>query len=186
SAACGNRQSATVCCASAVPCSAAAVRCRNPITHKTDLHLRMRMPMKRIALLLAAAVALVIPVAATAQDVITVGSATASSNTVDIPVSVRDVGGTPLGVDQPAGSKIQSFSIKVNYSPASAISGATFTRAGITASLSPTFESSPSGSGSISWLATFAEGSANVPFTLNKAAPGDLAADIVFTLSGTA
>ena len=78
--------------------------------------------MKRIALLLAAAVALLIPVAATAQDVITVGSATATSNTVDIPVSVRDVGSTPLGVDQPAGNKIQSFSIKVNYSPASAIS----------------------------------------------------------------
>jgi hypothetical protein len=145
------------------------------------------MPMKRIALLLAAAVALVIPVAATAQqDVITVGSATAASNTVDIPVSVRDVGGTPLGVDQAAGSKIQSFSIKVNYSPSSAISGATFTRAGITSSLSPTFESSPSGSGSISWLATFAEGSATVPFTLNKSAPGDQVAHIVFTLSGTA
>ena len=70
------------------------------------------MPMKRIALLLAAAVALVMPVAATAQDVITVGSATASGTTVDIPVSVRDVGGTPLGVDQAAGNKIQSFSIK--------------------------------------------------------------------------
>jgi hypothetical protein len=143
--------------------------------------------MKRIALLLAAAVALVVPVAATAQqDVITVGSATATSNTVDIPVSVRDVGSTPLGVDQPAGNKIQSFSIKVNYSPASAISGATFTRAGITASLTPTFESSPPSSGAISWLATFQEGSATVPFTLNKPAPGDQVAHIVFTLSGTA
>src|SRR5438045_2432857 len=121
----------------------------------------MRMSMKRIALfLVAAAVALA---ANAQQDVITVGTATATSNTVDIPVSVRDVGGTPLGVDQPAGSKIQSFSIKVTYAPASAVSSVTFTRAGITASLSPTFESSPSGSGTISWLATFAEGSAAVP-----------------------
>src|SRR5206468_3092785 len=43
-----------------------------------------------------------------------------------------------------------------------------------------------SNSGSISWLATFAEGSANVPFTLNRSAPGDQVAHIVFTLSGSA
>jgi hypothetical protein len=140
--------------------------------------------MKRFAFFLFAAV---VAVAASAQqDVITVGSATATGTTVDIPVFVRDVSGTPLGVDQPAGSKIQSFSIKVNYSPSSAISGVTFTRAGITASLSPTFESSPSSAGSISWLATFAEGSATVPFTLNKSAPGDQVAHLVFTLSGSA
>src|SRR4051794_22611466 len=145
------------------------------------------MPMltKRIARLLAAAAALLLPLAAAAQDVITVGSATVAGSTVDIPVYVRDTAGTPLGVDQPAGSKIQSFSIRVNYSPSSAISGATFTRAGITASLSPTFESSPSGAGSISWLATFAEGSATVPFTSNAGAPGNQVAHIVFTLSGS-
>jgi hypothetical protein len=142
--------------------------------------------MKRIARFVAAIAAAFVPLVATAAtDVVTVGSATASGNTVDIPVSVRDVGGTPLGVDQPAGSKIQSFSIKVTYSPASAISSATFSKAGITASLSPTFESSPATSGSISWIATFAEGSANVPFTLNKPAPGDQVAHIVFTLSGS-
>lgn len=140
--------------------------------------------MKRVLFFL---FAVLIAVAASAQqDVITVGSATAAGTTVDIPVFVRDVGSTPLGVDQPAGSKIQSFSIKVNYSPASAVSNVTFTRAGITASLSPTFESSPSSSGSISWLATFAEGSATVPFTLNKSAPGDQVAHMVFTLSGSA
>jgi hypothetical protein len=139
--------------------------------------------MKRILLFLVAAA--VAAGALAQQDVITVGSATASGNTVDIPVYVRDVGGTPLGVDQPAGSKIQSFSIRVNYSPSSAISGATFTRAGITASLSPTFESSPSSTGSISWIATFAEGSATVPFTLNAGAPGNQVAHIVFTLSGS-
>src|SRR6185436_15359773 len=144
----------------------------------------MRMPMKRIALFLfAAAVALA---ANAQQDVITVGSATATGTTVDIPVYVRDVAGTPLGVDQSAGSKIQSFSIKVNYSPASAVSSVSFTRAGITASLSPTFESSPSSSGAISWLATFAEGSATVPFTLNASAPGNQVAHLVFTLSGSA
>ena len=144
------------------------------------------MSMNRIVFFLVLAALAMPPLAIGATDVITVGSATWTGGTVDIPVSVRDVGATPLGVDQPAGSKIQSFSIKVNYSPSSAISGATFTRAGITAGLTPTFESSPSSSGSISWLATFAEGSANVPFTLNKAAPGDQVAHIVFTLSGSA
>src|SRR5918911_1778122 len=143
------------------------------------------MPMltNRIARLLVVAFALLLPLSAAAQDVITVGSANASGSTVDIPVYVRDVAGTPLGVDQPAGSKIQSFSIKVNYSPASAISNATFTHAGITASLTPTFESSPSSAGSISWLATYAEGSATVPFTSNAPAPGNQVAHIIFTLS---
>src|SRR6266545_180954 len=146
----------------------------------------MPMLMNRIALLFAAA-AVLVPVVATAQqDVITVGTVTAAGNTVDVPVSVRDVSGTPLGVDQPAGSKIQSFSIKVTYSPASAVSSVTFTRAGITASLSPTFESSPPNPPSISWLATFQESTNPVPFTLNKAAPGDRVAHMVFTLSGSA
>ena len=45
-------------------------------------------------------------IAHAASDVITVGSATASTTTVDIPISIRDVSGTPLGMDQPAGSKI--------------------------------------------------------------------------------
>jgi hypothetical protein len=143
--------------------------------------------MKRIARFVAALAAAFVPLVATAAtDVVTVGSATANSNTVDIPVYVRDVGATPLGIDQPAGSKIQSFSFKVTYSPASAISSANFSKAGITQSLSPTFESSPSTSGTISWIATFAEGSATVPFTLNKSAPGDQVAHIVFTLSGAA
>ena len=56
---------------------------------------------------------------------------------VDVPVFIRDVSGTPLGMDQPPGSRIQSYSLKVNYSPASAVTSVTFTRAGITTSLTP-------------------------------------------------
>jgi hypothetical protein len=126
------------------------------------------------------------PAALAQQDVITVGTVNAAGTTVDVPVYVRDVAGTPLGVDQPAGSKIQSFSIKVTYSPAAAVSGVTFTRAGITASLSPTLDLSPSNPPSISWLATFPESSSPVPFTLNRPAPGDQVAHLVFTLSGSA
>ena len=121
------------------------------------------------------------------QDVITVGSGTASAGqTVDIPVFIRDTSGTPLGVDQPPGSKIQSYSIKVNYSPATAVQSVTFTRAGITTSLTPTFESSPSGAGTISLLDTFQESTNPIPFTLNAAAPGNQVAHLVFTLSPSA
>jgi len=63
-------------------------------------------------------------IASAATDVVTVASVTATGTSVDVPIYIRDVSGTPLGMDQPAGSKIQSFSIKVTYSPASAVHSA--------------------------------------------------------------
>jgi hypothetical protein len=121
-----------------------------------------------------------------AADVITLGTVTATSNTVDIPLSVRDVAGTSLGMDQPAGSKIQSLSFKVDYSPASAVSSVNFSRSGITTSLNPTFESKPSTASSASLLITFQESTNPVPFTLNAPSPGNKVAHLVFTLSGSA
>ena len=50
--------------------------------------------------------------AAAAADVITVGTVTTSGMTADVPVYIRDVSGTPLGMDQPAGSKIQAISFE--------------------------------------------------------------------------
>jgi hypothetical protein len=121
------------------------------------------------------------------QDVITVGTGTASAgSTIDIPVFIRDTSGTPLGVDQPPGSKIQSYSIKVDYAPASKVQSITFTRAGITASLTPTFESSPTGPGTISLLDTFQESTNPIPFTLNAALPGNQVAHLLITLSASA
>lgn len=121
-----------------------------------------------------------------AQDAVTVGTVTAAGNIVDVPVYVRDVSGTPLGRDQAAGSMIQSFSITVDYSPAAAVQSVTFTRAGITASLSPAFESSPGTPGSITWTASFNESTNLVPFTLNAPPPGDQIAHLVFTLAPSA
>src|SRR5690349_16794718 len=70
------------------------------------------------------------------QDVVTVGIVNgAQYSIVDVPVYIRDVSSTPLGLDQPPGSRIQSYSIKVNYAPASAVQSITFTRAGITTAL---------------------------------------------------
>ncbi|MBV8547209.1 MAG: hypothetical protein JO093_00120 [Acidobacteria bacterium] len=121
-----------------------------------------------------------------AQDAVTVGTVTATGNTVDVPVYVRDVSGTPLGRDQAAGSKIQSFSITVDYSPAAAVQSVTFTRAGITAALSTPSEGSPGTSGTITWFASFDESTNLVPFTLNAPPPGDQIAHLVFTLSPSA
>ena len=123
---------------------------------------------------------------AIAQDAVTIGTVTASGNTVDVPVYVRDVAGTPLGRDQAAGSRIQSFSITVDYSPASAVQSVTFTRAGITAPLSTPSEGSPGTPGEITWFASFDESSNLVPFTLNAPPPGDQIAHLVFTLSSSA
>src|SRR5881628_2188863 len=72
--------------------------------------------------------------------------------TVDVPVFIRDASGTPLGLDQPPGSHIQAYAIKVNYSPASAVQSITFTRGGVTTSLTPASESSPTSAGSISLI----------------------------------
>lgn len=124
--------------------------------------------------------------AALAQDVITVGTVTADGPSVDVPVRIRDRSGTPLGMDQAMSSRIQAFSIRVTYAPASAVSSVTFTRAGITANLQPAFETAPASSGAISLLASFQQSSNPIPFTLNAPAPGDLVAHLVFQLSPSA
>jgi len=121
-----------------------------------------------------------------AQDVITVGTVQATNTTVDVPVYIRDTSGTPLGIDQPAGSRIESYSIKVTYSPAASVQSISFSRAGITSSLTPTFESSPTSAGAISLLDTFQESSNLIPFTLNAALPGNQVAHLVVQLSSSA
>src|SRR5216684_684149 len=130
--------------------------------------------------------ALVTAVPVTAQDAVTVGTVTASGNTVDVPVYIRDISGTALGRDQAAGSKIQAFTIEVNYAPAASVQSVTFTRAGITAGLTPAFEFSPASAGSISLIEQFNESSNPIPFNLNAPAPGDQVAHLVFTLSASA
>jgi hypothetical protein len=122
-----------------------------------------------------------------ASDVVTVGTAIVSGNTADVPVYIRDVASTPLGVDQPAGSHIQSYSLRIGYAPSAPIQSITFTRAGITAPLTPTFESSPSSPGTVALLGTFSESTNPIPFTLNGAAPGNLVGhlNITFTAAAT-
>jgi hypothetical protein len=129
----------------------------------------------------AAAAAVLIP------DTVTVATVNGpAGGIVDVPVYIRDASGTPLGLDQPPGSRIQSYAIKVTYSPASSVSSITFTRAGITSSLTPTFEVSPTSAGAISRLDTFQESTNLIPFTLNGALPGNQVAHLSITLSSSA
>jgi hypothetical protein len=105
---------------------------------------------------------------------------------VDVPVFIRDLAGTPLGLDEPQSSRIQAYSIKVNYLPASAVQAITFTRSGITTSLTPTFEVSPAVPGEISLLDSFHESTNLIPFVFNSAAPGNEVARLHVTLSPSA
>ena len=107
--------------------------------------------------LLTAVPALAGPAPVPSSDTVTVGTVSLASagSTIDVPVYIRDASGTPLGIDRPFGSRIQSYSLAVNYAPTSAVQSVTFTRAGITAPLTPAFESSPSSPGTISLIDVF-------------------------------
>ena len=107
-------------------------------------------------------------------------------STVDVPVFIRDSSGTPLGLDQPAGFHIQAYAIKVNYAPAAAVQSITFTRGGVTTSLTPASESSPTSAGSISLIDSFSEVTNPIPLTLNGALPGNQVATLHVTLANTA
>lgn len=123
------------------------------------------------------------PAAAQSADVLTVGTVTANGPVVTVPVYVRDVSGTPLGIDQAFGSRVQAFSIKVDYPVSPLIQSVTFTRAGITAPLTPTFETSPAAAGTISLVMSFDETTNLVPFVSNAAAPGNQVGALTFTFA---
>ena len=136
--------------------------------------------------LLVVAVSLLHAVPSQAQDVITVGTVTANGPSADVPIYIRDTSGTTLGREQPAGSRIQSYSIRVTFSPAAAVSSVSFARAGITAGLTPSFENSPTTSNSITILNSFPESTNLIPFTLNAPGSGDQVAHLIFNLSPSA
>jgi hypothetical protein len=120
-------------------------------------------------------------------DTVTVATVTGPQfTTVNVPVSIRDASGTPLGLDQPPGFHIQAYAIKVNYSPAAAVQSITFTRGGVTTSLTPASESSPSSAGSISLIDSFSEATNPIPLTLNGALPGNQVATLHVTLAASA
>jgi hypothetical protein len=145
----------------------------------------LKKPLFRLSLAILAVCGLTAATATAQQtpDVVTVGTVAANGPVINVPVYVRDVAGTPLGIDQPFGSRIQAFSIKVDYPVSPYITGVTFTRAGITAGLTPTFETSPSAAGTISLLMSFDETTNLVPFVSNAPAPGNPVGQLTFTFA---
>ncbi|MGZ7078113.1 MAG: Ig-like domain repeat protein [Thermoanaerobaculia bacterium] len=124
------------------------------------------------------------------QDVLAVGTATGvAGSVVQVPVFLRDVQGTPLGVDAGAGKRIQAIAFKVTCTPASAVTAVAFIRAGVTLALTPLYETTVESTVSaraIGWLGSFAEATNPIGLTLNASAPGDRIGTIQLTISGAA
>lgn len=106
--------------------------------------------------------------------------------TIEIPVYARDAMLTPLGIDRPAGERIQSLAYKVTFTPAASVASKLFSRAGITAALAPIFEGTPTTSTTASYIGTFDETTNPIPFTLDGGAPGDQVLKIVVSISPAA
>ncbi len=118
------------------------------------------------------------------MDRVTLGNGLSAlpGETLDIPVYVRDSSLTPLGLDRPAGERIQGIVFKVHF-PMSSITAASAVRDGVLLGLTALYELAPATSSSISYLASFAEATDPIPFTLDAAAPGDVVARLSLTLA---
>ncbi|MCL4806508.1 MAG: hypothetical protein KJ062_01730 [Thermoanaerobaculia bacterium] len=99
-----------------------------------------------------------------------------------VPITLGDLAGTPLGVDRPAGERIQAFAVTVRFEPAAAVASATLSRAGLLASRTPAFETTASGAGTITWVGSFDEAEGAIPFT-QPPGTGDTVLSLAVTLA---
>jgi hypothetical protein len=113
------------------------------------------------------------PEISSAQDVLSVASATATTDVIELPVYVRDVSATPLGVDQAAGSKAQGVAFRVNITPANAVKAIYYARGGVTSALTPLYELSLKPAGAVTYLGSFSETTSPIAFTSDAVAPGN-------------
>jgi hypothetical protein len=102
---------------------------------------------------------------------------------VVIPVYVRDVSSTKLGLDQPSGKRIQGISFQIAYTPAEAVKSASIARAGVLESRVAMSEFSLGNANTVSYLGLFDEEFNTVQFHLDAPPPGDLVANVVLTLN---
>ena len=139
----------------------------------------------RAATLVMAAVLMVS--AASAQDVLTVGSGSlAPGGIAQIPVFVRDLSGSPLGSDAGSGNRIQGIAFKVSYSPSNLVTAIAFVRAGVTQSRTPLYETTITSTAAIAYLGSFAEATNPLLFGLNASAPGDRIGTLQVSVSASA
>ncbi len=125
---------------------------------------------------------------ASAQDVITLGSISkvSAGQVITVPVYVRDVAGTPLGVDQASGRAIQALAVTVEATSSDVVSILDFQRAGLTSSLVAVYENQVDAGGDRrSWIVSFSETQDPVPFTLDAPAPGEQVADLLVRVRST-
>ena len=102
-----------------------------------------------------------------------------------MPIYVRDLLRSPLGLDRGTGQRIQGLLFKVAWTPAAAVAAAHFERSGITTPLSG-FENNTQSGNTASWVAAYDEISNPIPFNLGAAAPGDVVAKMVITIAADA
>ncbi|MEO1369604.1 MAG: hypothetical protein AAFX50_20685 [Acidobacteriota bacterium] len=101
-------------------------------------------------------------------DMVSIGTVRAApGDTVTLPVYVQDESFTALGVDQPPDLRIQSFSVGVRPTSAFATS-ASFTRAGVLATLTPIFETTVQAGQATHWINAYDGTSAAIPFQLDE------------------
>ena len=127
----------------------------------------------------ALATLLLVAPAALALDALRFGAPT-GSGPFTVPILLADAAGTPLGVDRPAGSRIQAFAVTVRFTPAAAVASAGLARTGLLAGRTPVFETTAEGDGTITWVGSFDEGAGAVPFAQP---PGE--GDAILALSVT-
>jgi hypothetical protein len=121
-----------------------------------------------------------------AQDAVRFG-APAGTGPFAVPITLSDAAGTPLGVDRPAGQRIQAFAVTVRFTPAAAVTSASLVRAGLLAGRTPVFETTATGPGTITWVGSFDEPVGAIPFTQPPGASGDAILSLSVTLApGTA
>lgn len=119
------------------------------------------------------------------QDVLTIGTVTSKSSTVEVPVYLRDVAGTELGADKGAGSRIQGVAFKITVSPAGTVSSLGFSRAGILAGVTPLWETGLRDGDSILYVGSFSEASSRLALVSNEVAPGNRIGTLTVVLAGS-
>ncbi len=130
----------------------------------------------------ALATLLLVAPAALAQDALRFG-VPSGTGPFTVPITLSDAAGTPLGVDRPAGQRIQAFALTVRFTPAAAVTSATLVRAGLLAGRTPVFETTAMGPGTITWVGSFDESAGAIPFTQPPGAGGDAILSLSVTLA---
>ncbi|MHB8800014.1 MAG: hypothetical protein ACYDBY_16280 [Thermoanaerobaculia bacterium] len=139
--------------------------------------------MKALASITLAALTLLVSRAATGQDAIRFG-VPSGAGPFTVPITVSDTAGTPLGVDGPAGQRIQAFAITVRFTPPAAVTSATLGRAGLLAGRTPVFETTAEGAGTITWVGSFDEAGGAIPFAQPPGAGDQILALSVTLVTG--